>query len=149
MFFKFFPVILLLLSIGCAERKYLTPAGTPSVVILEDVCNVRFQTSQLCVSYAWTKKPSDNSYGEMIVKVWRPNAADGSAVPQDLAGAVAVVLWMPSMGHGSSPVTVERVDVGTYRATQVFFSMPGDWEIRVQSKEGETVRDQAVIALRI
>jgi hypothetical protein len=74
--------------------------------------------------------------------------ADKSIVPGDIEGEVAVVLWMPSMGHGSSPVSVAKIDVGTYRASQVFFTMPGDWEIRIQRLVNGAVVEQAVIALR-
>ena len=69
--------------------------------------------------------------------------------PVDLNDSVEVALWMPSMGHGSSPVTVERLDTGTYRASEVFFTMKGDWEIRIQLKEGDEVRDQAIVPITL
>lgn len=56
----------------------------------------------------------------------------------EISDVVDVVLWMPSMGHGSAPTQVERaVDAnggtlaGAYKVRNVFFIMPGDWEIRV------------------
>lgn len=56
----------------------------------------------------------------------------------EIADAVEVVLWMPSMGHGSSPTLVERVldengnvVIGAYRVSDMFFLMAGTWEVRV------------------
>ena len=56
----------------------------------------------------------------------------------ELTDNVDVVLWMPSMGHGSAPTQVERaVDAngnlltGVFNVRNVFFIMGGDWEVRV------------------
>ncbi len=49
------------------------------------------------------------------------------------------------MAHGSVPITITRLDLGTYRASNVFFVMPGDWEIHFQSKQGEEVKDEVVV----
>ncbi len=47
---------------------------------------------------------------------------------------LTVKLWMPDMGHGSSPVTVTQFGVNKYKVTQAFFIMPGNWEVRVAFK---------------
>ena len=69
---------------------------------------------------------------------------------------VAVKLWMPSMGHGSSPVKLDHAkdaghaDVpGVFEVTHVYFVMPGDWEIHVQLKNGPKVIEDAIEALHI
>lgn len=56
----------------------------------------------------------------------------------DLNDDVQVVLWMPSMGHGSAHTKVEPAfDVngqriqGAYNVRNVYFVMGGDWEIQV------------------
>jgi hypothetical protein len=56
----------------------------------------------------------------------------------DLNDNIEVVLWMPSMGHGSAPTQVERavdsngnVLAGVFNVRNVFFIMGGDWEVRV------------------
>jgi hypothetical protein len=63
----------------------------------------------------------------------------------DPEGSPSVVLWMPSMGHGSSPVTVTRLDIGTYLANEVFFIMPGEWQIKFQLKRADEVIDEAIV----
>jgi hypothetical protein len=44
---------------------------------------------------------------------------------------------------------VDRVDVGTYRASDVFFIMPGEWDLRFQFSEDNQVIDEAVAQIRI
>jgi hypothetical protein len=53
------------------------------------------------------------------------------------------------MNHGSSPVFTSLEDTGTYRAKNVFFIMPGEWEIKFQIKEGNQVVDEAIATLTI
>ena len=69
---------------------------------------------------------------------------------------VAAKLWMPAMGHGSSPVKVEKakdssgnVIPGIFQGTNVYFITPGDWEVRIQLKQGSTVKEEAILAIHI
>ena len=55
-----------------------------------------------------------------------------------------ILLWMPSMGHGSSPVKIERLDVGVFKASEIFFIMPGPWDIRYQLKDGSDVIEENI-----
>jgi hypothetical protein len=135
--------------LGCAERRYLNPTSNGGGGTIEQKlsgCMSTFSGGQ-CVSFAFEGEPVDGKLVTFLFKVFRKNNGDGSPVPIDLPGDIDVVLWMPSMGHGSSPVTVEKLDVGTYRASRVFFSMKGDWDLRFQLKVGGDVRDQAIISI--
>ena len=58
--------------------------------------------------------------------------------PTDLTDKVEVVLWMPAMGHGSSPTRVEKVldqngqaIPGAYNVHKIYFVMGGTWEVRI------------------
>ena len=75
----------------------------------------------------------------------------------DITDDVAVVLWMPSMGHGSAPTQVERaVDAkgdivpGVFNVKNVYFTMGGDWEVRViltnQKGQSETASFNVKVA---
>jgi hypothetical protein len=70
---------------------------------------------------------------------------DGAAV-----GGLSLTLtpWMPAMGHGTSVrSTVTEVGLGRYRADNVYFFMPGLWELRI-SISG-SVRDDAAPRFQI
>lgn len=140
---------------GCARPNYeMTKesdqkggVGQGSPLQRASDCSLRFKTSRYCLSWAWEDKPTGVKAGSLVFKVYRGNVYDDSPVETDFASRPTVVLWMPSMGHGSSPTEVHRLDVGTYRATNVFFIMPGEWEIRFRAKDGGGVDDEAVAAL--
>ena len=82
-----------------------------------------------------------------VFKIFRPNALDGSPVGMDTADMPQVVLWMTSMGHDSDPVQVSRVDIGTYRASRVFFVMPGEWSIRFSIRTGDLGAERDEVAV--
>jgi hypothetical protein len=131
---------------ACADPKYVSrDAGRgPS----QKAVSERAEFAQSSLWLDWEKIPTTEDFGSFLLKFGRENAADKSPVVRDVEGQIAVVIWMPSMGHGSSPVTVEKLDTGTYRASKVFFTMPGEWEIRIQRVVNGNVIEQAVIPYR-
>lgn len=60
---------------------------------------------------------------QFIVDIMTPNAAPF----QNLK----VVLWMPDMGHGSSPVTMQDIGNNHYLVTDAWFIMPGQWTVKL------------------
>lgn len=57
----------------------------------------------------------------------------------DLSGAIELAPWMPDHGHGTSPVIVEKIDRGTYLFKEIYFIMPGRWEM-VFTVDGESLK---------
>ncbi len=109
-----------------------------------EACAARF-SSKHCLNFTWELLPTEEETGVFTFRVSRPDPA--GPVLEDPEGRMTVVAWMPSMGHGSSPITVERLDVGVYRASQVFFTMRGEWELRFLLKNGSETRDQAILPI--
>lgn len=141
-------LIALTLLTACADPKYVSRPGASQPFRKAEAEHTQFDKTGTSLWLSWETKPTADQYGSLLLKTGRENAADKSPVPLDLEGDIAVILWMPSMGHGSSPVTVTKIDTGTYRATKVFFSMPGDWEIRVQRVVKGALIEQAVLPFR-
>jgi len=75
------------------------------------------------------------------------NITDAAGTPQN-GLSLAVVPWMPAMGHGTSvtPV-VAATGKGTYRIYNVSLFMAGQWELRVDVRG--TTTDQLVIPLLV
>lgn len=149
---------LLAVAAGCAQPKYelVNANGLNAESGQRESqeqgardCPLRFRSSGYCLAWKWETLPTSRQPGALIFKIYRGNLYDDSPVETDLEVMPSLILWMPSMGHGSSPTTVIRIDVGTYRASNVFFIMPGEWELRFQAKEGSSVQDEAVLALTI
>ena len=69
---------------------------------------------------------------------------------------INVVLWMPSMGHGSAPTQVARATdangnniPGTFLVSNVYFMMGGDWEIRVTLTDAQGVQETQSFAIQL
>jgi len=133
---------------GCARPKYLRSSPIVSEATGSKAsCSVVFSNSGLCLSWYWENKPTERQAGQLVFKTYRLSSLDESALEVDLESLPSVILWMPSMGHGSTPTQTLRIDQGTYRARNVFFIMPGEWEIRFQVRKGSDVLDQATVLL--
>ena len=145
------------LFLGCAKARYAdvpesnqgsTEAATkPNQV--QAPCSAKLGISGYCVDWYWEVKPTAKTQGSLIFKTFRLNVFDQSAVAIDTITVPELILWMPGMGHGSTPTRVERLDVGTYRASQVFFVMPGQWELQFQVKSENKIIDQLNVAISI
>lgn len=136
------PTLLLILLVltACAKPNYVD--GLEGKIDgVTGVCGFVFSSENLCLKTQWTQKPTESTYGEMILSF--VDRSDPSR-PVDPVAEPVIVLWMPSMGHGSSPVKIERLDVGKFRASEIFFIMPGPWDIRYQLKNGSQIVEEKI-----
>lgn len=124
-------------------------AATGAISSANAACPIVFPKAGLCASLEWMKKPTEDQTGSLGLRFWNSTGASASGPYRAPAQKVAVKLWMASMGHGSSPVSVQPTTTpGVFEATGVYFSMPGDWEIWVQLKNGNEIVEQAKIDYR-
>jgi len=149
------------LSILIAASFYLTACGASpllnhtnadgkqSPLTADAACPLKFSNSGLCAKIDWIVGPDGSNEDSFRLSFWNKETGDSSGPYVNSGHDVAVQLWMPSMGHGSSPVTVAAESTGIYRATRVFFTMPGAWEIRVRLQDGGTLVEQAIQAVNI
>lgn len=97
----------------------------------------------------WQSGPQVSA--ESLLKIEWKSGADHS--PAEPPGNFEVVLWMPSMGHGSAPTQIQRVLdsqgqalTGVYQISNVYFVMGGDWDVNVTltyqdgTKETQTIK---------
>lgn len=140
-------IFIFLLFAGCAKpRSPLAPTEGPATASRAS-CVAKFNSTQLCLDIVWEKSPTlvDGEYtpGQVLVKVFRPNLADQSPVASEVSGDLSTFLWMSSMGHGSTPIELKKLDIGTYRGYPLVFSMPGVWDLNFEVKQGASVVDRA------
>lgn len=95
-----------------------------------------FQSTGHQVDLTWLSPLNSTAPGHFLL-ITKKN---GSMT--DLPVGFSVFLWMPSMGHGSSPVTIKKLDTGIYDVSDVYFIMDGDWQIRIQLKNNETILEE-------
>lgn len=149
---KNFLIQLLFLSssvLACTNPHYVnegkidnSPKGADAT------CQIQFNNFGYCLSWDWEVAPTNDQVGSLIFKIFELTQS-GEIIFKELKDAPAVVLWMPGMGHGSSPTQVELIEPGVYRAKQVFFVMPGHWEIKFQLRESGVVKDEVSVSILI
>ncbi len=137
-------LLTLLMLASCADPRYVD--GPQTDIDTVTGCGHVFKSENLCLKTAWVQRPSESTYGEMTLSFVDVNDETRLVDPKN---EPFIVLWMPSMGHGSSPVTMERIDVGRYKASEIFFIMPGPWDIRYQLKSGSDVVEERIQKITI
>jgi hypothetical protein len=145
-------------SLGCTQSPLFNHSNESAIGVLSlgELCSFSFLKSNLCSSLTWTIQPDENNTGEFLLKFWNPKISSGKGPYTNPSPSVFVKLWMPAMGHGSSPVKVIPLTdangqalPGQFKATGVSFIMSGKWEIHVQLKSGTQVLDQSKIDITI
>lgn len=128
--FSFFCFFLL----ACAKPNYQNISSTLTNSNKDlSTCSLVLLKLKQCLSLTWLQAATDSQMGIFTLDFSEAVTAD-----------VKVVLWMPSMGHGSRPTTVTRMSENQFQVSDVAFIMPGEWEIRIQLKENNQVIDEVV-----
>lgn len=134
--------------LGCAQPKYANSVDSlqdSQVLEAKLNCDLKFENENICLVWSWENKPkSTTDYGSLIFKTFRQNVFDQTPIEIDMDSTPQLILWMASMGHGSAPTQTERLDVGTYRAKNVLFIMPGDWQLKFKTTTNQGVEDEVI-----
>ncbi len=170
---RFFLVALMTASSGCLTSPLLnhaqaknrnleqsleirTPDSLPNSEPQLADCTLAFPKQNLCASLTWEKMPTDDETGTFTLRFWDPSVGTVNGPYVSPAQSVSAMLWMPSMGHGSSPIHVSpELDAsgaaipGIFNATGAYFSMPGHWQMRVQLKQDRQVVEEAKLDLNV
>lgn len=93
------------------------------------VAPLSFAEGQIQAHIFWENGPNDGY--ESFLRIELRNGIDHTALLFE--GTLSVELWMPGMNHGSAPTIVQPMDElrGGYQVSQIFFLMPGPWDVRV------------------
>jgi hypothetical protein len=145
-------LILSVPSLGCARPEYVR-ASDSAIQAQSQATVLDFPQAGLEAVLSPDAAPTSAAENKFTLKFFDSSSgATADAGPYvDTLLAVNVLLWMPVMGHGSSPVTLSRTAAGVYEVTRAYFIMPGDWQIRVQLKNATTnsVIEEADISVKI
>lgn len=128
-------------QVACAKPNYqdVAPLAKQEAKPGPAACPIYFTTEDLCASYSWRKAPTEQDFGSFALSFFKK---DGTAADPQMT--LKIVIWMPDMGHGSSPVKITKKAVGSYVVDNVFFSMHGDWQIRFQLLNAAAVAEEQV-----
>jgi hypothetical protein len=156
-------VMLLLATFSChsplLEHSYavdLAPTSNEERADQSENCPLQFSKHGLCAQLVWDGALSDESPASFTLRFWNPEIATASGPYVSPVEVVFAKLWMPSMGHGSAPVTLVsargaggEIIPGVYMGSNVNFIMPGAWQVKVQLKQGATIVEEAILNVQI
>lgn len=95
-----------------------------------------FKTTNHQIKLIWSTPRSTFEEGKAIIillKSGNPTALENEQLD--------AYLWMKSMGHGSSPIVIRNLGNGIYELSEIYFTMPGDWQLHLAIKNGNTIID--------
>ena len=103
-----------------------------------------FLNNTLQADITWEKEPKASQ--EAIMKIeWRNSQDQILTDPAEFQ----VVLWMPSMNHGSAPTTINKIDLGVYRVSNMQFIMGGEWDVQVILMTANGTKETQKISLQL
>lgn len=138
--FFLFPLACLAFAVGCGSE----PAASTEVFPAEPYATVTSKHGGLAIAVR-TGPVQPPERGLVDVEI---TALDADSSKPVSGLNVALVPWMPAMGHGAATdVTIEPREGGRYVARGLGLFMAGRWELRT-SFEG-AVNEDAIIPLQI
>lgn len=106
--------IALVLALGFTQATFAHEFHT------EDFCST--EEKSVCAHLGYNEKFTTTAEGKFMFHATGEKAA--------LMENVNIYLWMPEMGHGSTPPKVEFLGSEHYLVSEAYFLMPGQWEVR-------------------
>lgn len=101
------------------------------------------KTTQQSLALNWLSPVNSTDEGHALL------IAKRNGIATDLPDQMKIFLWMPTMGHGSSPITIKKLGTGLYDLSQIYFIMDGFWQLRIQLKNGNEVIDEEIFEINI
>jgi len=119
---------------GCGKSPLLNKVGKNlNEVKGGSLLSEQFPKIQIGFSMDWIVSPALDELSSFELKLER------ELTPSQ---HLNVYLWMPEMGHGSSPVEVQQINSTNYIFSELAFIMPGLWVLHVEVLENNQVLDQ-------
>ena len=110
--------------------------------------HLKFANGTVHAHMTWVIGPIVSNESALRIE-WMSGVTHSAAEPP---GDFKVVLWMPGMGHGSSPTKIQQAHdesgqplVGVYDVTEIYFIMGGKWDVNLSLELPDgTVETQTV-----
>ncbi|RLA62673.1 MAG: hypothetical protein DRQ88_08865 [Epsilonproteobacteria bacterium] len=138
-------LIILIFLLGCGDSPFINKETSGEVRGIPGLENeLVFPSQKVILKTYWNKGPivSDESKLTIIL-------LDEYGRTIDPPLKLNILLWMPTMGHGSFPVKVKKLSQGVYEAQEIFFTMEGYWDIHFQLMENNKVQDEVKWGLEL
>lgn len=142
---KIFLFLFVFLSFSCGKSPFMNEssekqkesASTEFEGVLVTGRSTRVEQNekmQYKLRLLWEVGPDQNGENKLVLLV---NDLNGKRV--SFSKDFNAYIWMPSMGHGSSPISIHEVSEGIYELSDIYFIMGGHWEFYIQLKENQQI----------
>ncbi len=132
--------LLVLLILGCAKPNSKPDSQKTSNLNSSENAGCKISLRKdpnICLNWYWdTLAKPEEEFGSLKVFFVDTN------VFTKLIKLESLVLWMPSMGHGSSPTEVTNLGDGFFKVTNIWFIMKQDWELRFTVQLDDGTREE-------
>jgi hypothetical protein len=91
----------------------------------------------------WENGPTSSGESQLLL------TPDVSSLYVPSLGEISLELWMPEHGHGSSPVMIEKTADNRIRITDIWFIMPGFWQLRFILTHPNGESESATVGVRL
>lgn len=108
------------------ENNFQEVAGSASL-------NENFPHHSAEFSLSWPNPPSLDEMSSFDIKFTNPLNDNQS---------LNAFIWMPEMGHGSSPFEMVKINLSHFNFSEVAFIMPGLWVLHIELLENNQVVDE-------
>jgi len=92
----------------------------------------------------WQVGPKTGTANSLIVVI-----TDMQGTRADAPFNLSSYLWMPDMGHGSSPIKIVKLGTGLYELSNIWFVMGGMWNLHFEFKNGDQLYEEVVWDLEL
>ena len=125
---------------GCGESPFINDEKNPGDLVVarpSAESKLTLTKKNLIVHPFFRVGPSVGDENNLLIII-----TDKSSKAIDHSLDLRVMLWMPTMGHGSFPVTVTETSSGVFEASEIFFTMPGYWDVHFQIYENNNLIEE-------
>lgn len=139
----FFLFSFLFFIASCGKSPLQMKKSSETVVITGLESAKKFKLTNHVLYLQWLSPVNSTDEGHALLIVTKNQLA------ADLPESFSLFLWMPTMGHGSSPVKIKKIGTGLYDLSSLYFIMDGLWQIRVQLKSNGQVLEEQTFEINL
>jgi hypothetical protein len=119
-------ISLCLFLIGCGKSPMFNQVSDSTNHIQQLNAKKVFATTSERIQLLWISEINTTVEGKVVVILTK----DG-AIFEDNNYTIGAYLWMKSMEHGSSPLTIAKLADGIYQLSELYFAHSGDWQLHL------------------
>lgn len=132
--YKIIYFLLLLTIISCGKSPLLNKVNKITHEVSGGLLlTEQFPSQNIDFSFKWITPPTLSDLSSFELSLGRPLSSNQT---------INAYLYMPDMGHGSSPIEIKQLNPTDYIFSELAFIMPGLWVLHIEILENNQVIDK-------